>query len=66
MENSNLVDSCLDQADFIGTNLKKVKYYKYPDFIGHTRSLTSIVFSPDGKYLASGSADQTIKLWSLN
>jgi WD40 repeat protein len=32
---------------------------------GHDNSVRSVSFSPDGKTLASGSQDKTIKLWNL-
>ena len=30
---------------------------------GHINTIWALAFSPDGKTLASGSADQTVKLW---
>jgi WD40 repeat protein len=33
---------------------------------GHTNQVSSVAFSPDGKMIASGSLDNTIKLWSLD
>jgi WD40 repeat protein len=32
---------------------------------GHTRNVWSVAFSPDGRLLASGSNDNTIKLWEV-
>lgn len=34
-------------------------------FKGHTNDVNSAVFSPDGKYIASASYDNTIRLWNV-
>ena len=33
---------------------------------GHTHNVMSVAFSPDGSRLASGSADSTVRIWSLS
>jgi WD40 repeat protein len=34
-------------------------------FQGHDGAVTTIAYSPDGRYLASGSSDNTAKLWNV-
>jgi hypothetical protein len=33
--------------------------------VGHSDSVRSVSFSPDGKHVASGSSDNTVKVWSV-
>jgi len=34
--------------------------------LGHSSLVTSVAFSPDGKYALSGSDDKTLKLWEIS
>src|SRR6266496_4164085 len=33
---------------------------------GHTNRVTTVAWSPNGKYIASGSLDQTVQVWAAN
>jgi WD40 repeat protein len=44
----------------MGNNNKKLE-----DLLGHGKYINSIAFSPDGKFLASGSQDHTIRIWNI-
>lgn len=46
--------------------IRTVKVWEVSDFIqyiGHEARILTVAFSPDGKYLATGSRDKTIKIW---
>jgi WD40 repeat protein len=33
---------------------------------GHSAAVRTLAFSPDGRRLASGSADDTVEVWAVN
>ncbi|MFM6900082.1 MAG: WD40 repeat domain-containing protein, partial [Microcystis panniformis] len=37
----------------------------YKTLTGHSDWVKSVAYSPDGRYLASGSGDKTIKIWEV-
>ncbi len=38
----------------------------FASLTGHRGDVSSIAFSPDGRWIASGGSDQTIKIWNLS
>lgn len=44
--------------------MQKNNYKLSKTLEGHYNSVLSATYSPDGKYIASGSKDRTIKIWN--
>ncbi|MEO0924242.1 MAG: caspase family protein [Cyanobacteria bacterium J06643_13] len=67
IEKSFFISSTQIKSEFIAdlqaifAKVNKSNYWK-----GHTNDINSIVFSPDGKTIASASDDKTVKLWNIN
>jgi WD40 repeat protein len=64
-DNSLITKAKLNNADFKETSMKNLIFDLFRDFTGHAGDVYCATFLPDGKYLASGSLDKTIKLWSI-
>ncbi|KIJ56221.1 hypothetical protein M422DRAFT_239428 [Sphaerobolus stellatus SS14] len=48
-----------------GRNVMVTRQHELLLFRGHTSSVQSVTFSPDGKHIVAGSSDSTICLWSV-
>ena len=55
----NFEKSDLNGANFKNSIMANVNFGERPSLLGHTNIVNSVVFSPDWKYLASGSNDNT-------
>jgi WD40 repeat protein len=61
-------ESDLPHYKFLATNVILLDVATREDvrwLRGHVNSIWALAFSPDGKTLASGSADQTVKFWDM-
>ncbi|BBM86154.1 WD40 repeat domain-containing protein [Candidatus Uabimicrobium amorphum] len=77
-KNHRSIDNCVIDIIFhkkrnlyaaISKNLRNIKLWKDPNNItilkGHKKRINQIAFSANGKYLASASADQTVRVWDV-
>ena len=52
--------------DFIGNlGISYIKRQKGATFPGHAGSVTAVAISPNGRFLLSGSKDNTLRLWNI-
>jgi len=69
--NGEYCAGCSHNAQQNNAEANAIRYWKadtqevVATLVGHEYALSSINFSPDGKTLASGSFDRTIKLWQV-
>lgn len=62
------------EADFCLTPAQKITFVRMAidafkprlfKLIGHSKSIRSLACSSSGRYIASGSSDQTVKIWNI-
>jgi WD40 repeat protein len=55
-----------EEREILGIGSNEVVAFKLIKTLeGHSNDVNSVSFSPDGKFLASGSRDKTIKIWEV-
>ena len=59
----DLTSAKLSGANLESAIMENVKLGILPELRGHTDAVRSVVFSPDGKNIATASSDGTVKIW---
>lgn len=46
--------------------LESYENFRFSTSLGHSDTINSVTITPDGKYIVSGSSDESIKLWEIS
>ena len=63
LKESRIQGCTFTNVDLRETDLRGIKIGRKPQLKGHQDEVLSVNYSPDGKKIVSGSADNTLKIW---
>ncbi|ETO15385.1 WD-40 repeat-containing protein [Reticulomyxa filosa] len=63
LDNVSFIQACLNNTNFTNTSMNNIYFGEYAYLEGHSKSVDTIKFSPDGTKIISCSYDQTIRIW---